>query len=116
MNEFCTEFGVTKDGKRVARDHGFLVGAHNKHLDAALFGRDDRRIDAICAVVELKSDPVHVVADALADAVGVLTDAAAEDERIDPAQDGRHRAQFAANADHKVVDGLLRFGGAGGFQ
>lgn len=55
--------------------------------------------------IQTNAQPVESRADLLANAPGVLTDAAAENESIEPTQNGGHRAQLASDTENEIVDG-----------
>ena len=55
-----------------------------------------------CDAVEFDAEPFQAFQHALADAPGMLADAAAEHERVEALQHGREAAQFAADAEDEI--------------
>lgn len=62
----------------------------------------------IRGLVELDAEPGRVAANAFADGGRVLADAAGEHDRVQTAQRGGQRSEFAADAVADEIDGQLR--------
>ncbi|ADE87098.1 conserved domain protein [Rhodobacter capsulatus SB 1003] len=99
-----------------AGDHQLFVRRNDHHAGAGEIRGNHRRVCAVAEVVDLDPHPAQPFADPLADQPRVFADAAAKDERVDPAQRCRHRPQLALGAEDEIVDRLPRFGRVRGLE
>src|ERR1051325_8752961 len=86
----------------MARDHSFLVGAHDMHFAAAL--THDWCTGGVASVIEHDPEVLETATDLEPDRRGVLADAAGEHQGLDAAERGRERADRLARVIAEHVD------------
>jgi len=75
---------MTGERKRVPRDHGFLIGGDDAHLDRAVAGADSINTSRIGHVVETQPKPGQARAYGRTNGRRVFADARGEHQPIQP--------------------------------
>src|SRR5262249_54416341 len=101
---------------RVPGDHQLLVRGDHVGGDPAGRARDLLRAARIRGRVELQAEPCGVLEHPLSNRGGVLADPSGEDQRVQPSQGGRERAELPSDAVGKELDGEPRTWRVGGKQ
>src|SRR5262245_12044998 len=94
----------TEQPAGVPCDHQFLVRRNCPRRDSGPRDSDPRAACGVCGRVEFDAEPSGIAADPFPNVGRVLTNAAGEYDRVQPAKGGRQRAELSPNAIAKKFD------------
>ena len=88
-------------------DHQVFIRRNHPGRGAAARARDHCPAGCIGALIQIDAEPCGVLAHPAPDFRRVLADSGGEDQSVDPAEGGGHRAQFAPDTIDEQRDRLL---------